>query len=339
MRPSRFSTVLSVSLSACAEDPVTVGRTAQAESASGWKIIQAADFNKDGLGDALWNDPVTNRITVWEMRGRSLVEPGPVIPGPPGDGWAPVNVLDSSQEGMTDVIWSNPGARLFSIYRMRSGCLIEAGPELPVPGGEGWSAVTGGDSNGDGSADVVFYNASTNRFRISLMRATLPFELGTELPGPPGEGWSIITEGDFNLDGMQDLLWYNTRTQHMAVSLLRGTELLEISPEIPSPPGEGWATTNTADFNFDGMADVIWNNSTTNRAAVYLMRGTELLEAGPEIPGPPGDGWAAPTAGDADGDGMADIYWFNNQHGARMAIWTMHGTRLFATGPEIPGPH
>lgn len=317
---------------------VLVVSAARAESGSDWKIIQAGDFDGDGLADAVWNDPVTNRMAIWRIRGQALVEPGPVIPGPPGEGWSVVNSSDFNADGMHDVIWSSPKTRAYSVYLMRGVHLLEAGPVLPVPGGEGWAAVTSGDSNGDGCADVVFHNAATNRFRIALMRGTLPFELGPEIPGPPGDGWSLITEGDFNLDGLQDILWYNTVTQRMAVSLLRGTELLETGPEIPSPPGEGWAATNTADFNLDGMADVLWSNSRTSEAAVWLMAGTELLEAGPEIPGPPGAGWEAPTAGDADGDGLSDIFWSTNQPRARMAVWNMRGAHLEAPGIEIPGP-
>jgi hypothetical protein len=192
--------------------------------------------------------------------------------------------------------------------------------------------------NGDGFGDAVLNNPVTNRLVIYLMRGTHLLEPGPEIPGPPGDGWAVVTTGDFNADGFQDVLWFNATTQHIAIYLMRGTRLLEAGPEIPGPPGDGWAATNTGEFNLDAMADVLWNNSTTNRVAVWLMRGTRLLEPGPEIPGPAGDGWISPTAGDVDGDGMSDIFWYNNHAPTRMALWLMRGTHLVAPGREMPGP-
>lgn len=50
--------------------------------------------------------------------------------------------------------------------------------------------------------------------------------------------------------------------------------------------GGGWKVIGAGDYNFDGMADAIWQNTTTNRIAVWLMSGTKLLLPGPEVPGP-----------------------------------------------------
>jgi hypothetical protein len=85
------------------------------------------------------------------------------------------------------------------------------------------------------------------------------------------------------------------------------------------------------------MADVVWYNATTQRMAVWLMRGTALLAAGPEIPAPPGGGWSAVTTGDFNGDGMADVIW-ENLVGHQFAIWLMGGTAPLVVGPALPMP-
>ena len=95
---------------------------------------------------------------------------------------------------------------------------------------------------------------------------------------------------------------------------MRGTErTARGGREIPGPAGAGWIVNTVADFNLDGMEDILWSNGVTGSMAVWLMRGTEVLEAGPEIPGPRGGGWELTTAADFDGDGMADVLW--NAHG------------------------
>ncbi len=67
------------------------------------------------------------------------------------------------------------------------------------------------------------------------------------------------------------------------------------------------------------------------------MRGTEPFERGPEIPGPPGDGWTCAPCTDFNLDGMADLLWYNPTTN-RMAVWLMAGTTPLERGPEIPGP-
>ena len=90
-------------------------------------------------------------------------------------------------------------------------------------------------------------------------------------------------------------------------------------------------------FNFDGMVDVIWNNSAHGSMAVWLMNGTLLRTAGPELPGPIGAGWSVAYAADFNFDGKADAIW-QNPAPLRMTVWLMNGTHLLLPGPEIPGP-
>ena len=82
------------------------------------------------------------------------------------------------------------------------------------------------------------------------------------------------------------MIWSNSTHGSMAVWLMNGTQLLAAGPEIPGPAGPGWSVVYAEDFNLDGMADALWQNTTTPRMAVWLMAGTQLLAPGPEIPGP-----------------------------------------------------
>jgi len=68
------------------DDAGSLGAASQREAQSGWKIIQGTDFNRDGLGDVLWNEPATNRITVWLLNVAQILARGPVLAGPGADG-------------------------------------------------------------------------------------------------------------------------------------------------------------------------------------------------------------------------------------------------------------
>ncbi len=95
---------------------------------------------------------------------------------------------------------------------------------------------------------------------------------------------------------MADLLWYNAATNRLSVWLMRGTEPRERGPELPGPPGDGWMCVPALDYNLDGMEDLLWYNPVTNRLSVWLMRGTEPFERGPEIPGLPAAAGSPPSA-------------------------------------------
>ncbi len=317
--------------------PPALGAAKERLTASDWKVIGTGDFNFDGMTDVLWNDPGKNTMAVWLMRGTHLLTPGLVIPGPTGDGWRTLTPADFNLDGMADVPWSNCGKSTMATWLMAGPRVLIPGPEIPGPLGDGWSAVTAADFNFDGSADMLWYNAEKNRMAVWLMAGSKLLLAGPELPAPVGLGWVVTTAADFNFDGMADVLWNNPGTNQMAVWLMTSTQLLMPGSVIPGPIGAGWSTVAAADFNFDGMVDVIWNNSTHGSTAVWLMNGTLLRTAGPELPGPIGAGWSVAYAADFNFDGMADVIW-QNPTPLRMTVWLMTGTHLLLPGPEIPGP-
>jgi hypothetical protein len=193
------------------------------------------------------------------------------------------------------------------------------------------------DFNRDGMSDLLWYNPTTNRLTVWLMRGTEPFERGREIPGPPGGRWLPGFAADFDRDGIADVFWYDEAENRMAVWLMAGTEVRVPGPAIPGPPGEGWLLASAGDFNHDFMADALFYNTRSKRISISLMLGTGLLEQGAEILAPPGEGWIVGNAGDVNGDGMWDVLWLDTEP-LRMRVWLMNGTVPLEMGPDIPGP-
>jgi hypothetical protein len=239
------------------------------------------------MADVSWFNPRTQRAAIWLMRGTHLAEPGPEIPAPPGPGWTLPYMGDFNGDGLHDFPWYNPDSGRLTIWLMAGTHVLEKGPEIPgMPGGEGWTIPATGDFNGDGLFDLLWLNPKTNRISVWLMRSTEVLERGPEIPGPPGEGWIIPSTGDFDGDGLADVIWTNPDRGLMTVWLMRGTCLREPGREIPGPPGPGWSIGSAGDTNGDGMADAVWHNPDAGRFAVWLMAGTHVLEPGAEMPGP-----------------------------------------------------
>ena len=158
--------------------------------------------------------------------------------------------------------------------------------ETPAGPSSDWSAVTAADFNADGMSDILWFNSVTGRMTVWLMEGAQLLVAGAELPGPAGDGWAAVQAGDLNQDGMADVVWYNSTTGKLRIWLMEGTHLLAEGPEIQGPPGSGWLVPSVADFNRDGMQDVLLYSPSQRRVAVWLMNGAQLLAPGPLLPMP-----------------------------------------------------
>ncbi|WP_437648495.1 FG-GAP repeat domain-containing protein [Sorangium sp. So ce362] len=310
------------------------GAATQRRHGDGWEIIQTADFNADRMADVIWYDAERNRIAVWLMNGSDLLAPGPFIPGPGGDGWV-VWANDFDADSMADLLWSHEERHLMAVWLMDGSRLRAPGPFIPGPIGGGWTALPG-DFDFDRMADVLWLDPDQNQMAVWPMNGVHLLAAGPPIPGPIG-GFSFGFPVDVNLDRMADVIWIGIEQDLMLVWLMHGGQPLAAGPVIPGPIGDGWVATGVGDFNADGMIDVLWGNEESGLIAVWLLAGSQLLAAGPVIPGPIGDGWSARAAGDVNLDGMADVIW-QRAGTSEMAVWLMEGSRVLAPGPVIPGP-
>lgn len=326
---SGFFTALLVACSALAT-------AAQQEIVDDWEIFTIADTNGDGLGDVLWFSRSANLLEVSLMNGARVLAHGPPIPGPSGDGWMPVTATDFNGDGLADVIWTNPDRGTMAVWRMDGACLVAPGPLLLGPPGEGWYVTAAGDTNGDGLSDVVWSNDATDYVAVWLMDGTHVRARGTKIHGPTDTDHVLQDLVDTDGDGLNNLLWVHPREDTLETWSMHGTHLVARRHGIPGPLGVGWKAVVAADFNSDGLADLISEHLEHGTMKVSLLNGPHLLAMGPEIPGP-GEGWRLVTAGDTNGDGMADAVW--QKKGTRLfTMWLMSGVHVLAQGPVLSGP-
>jgi hypothetical protein len=224
-----------------------------------------------------------------------------------------------------------------TVWLMNGTHILASGPEIAGPPGEGWVVGTAGDVNGDGMADLVWSNVAKARISVWLMNGTHVLARGPELPTPAHGAHLLRDLGDVNGDGLADIVWTEPDKNRMEVWLMAGTHPFELGSHVPAPTGTGWEAVILADFNRDGLQDVIWTNAARGTMAVWLMRGTQILMSGPEIAGPPGEGWSVTSADDVNGDGMADASW-QKKGTSLFSIWLMNGTQVLAPAPILPGP-
>lgn len=123
--------------------------------------------------------------------------------------------------------------------------------------------------------------------------------------------WHVVGVGDFNGDGISDILLRNDNgTVTDWLGQPNGT-LVDNSQHASFGTGADWQIVGTGDFNGDGMSGVLWrrndgamsdwlgdsNGSFTVNSAVNITTGSE---------------WQIAGTGDFNGDGRTDVLWRRN---------------------------
>ena len=74
--------------------------------------------------------------------------------------------------------------------------------------------------------------------------------IGSGSLGNPGPSWHAVGTGDFNGDGLSDILWQNSSGE-VVIWEMNGTNV--IGSGSLGNPGPSWHAIGTGDFNGDGL--------------------------------------------------------------------------------------
>jgi hypothetical protein len=72
----------------------------------------------------------------------------------------------------------------------------------------GWTLAGVGDIDRDGTADLIWYNASLGKANYWLLNADGTKRSGVTI-GTAAVGWTLAATGEINADGTADLIWHN----------------------------------------------------------------------------------------------------------------------------------
>jgi hypothetical protein len=201
--------------------------------------------------------------------------------------------------------------------------------------------VGGGFDNPVASAERFAYSTGiwTARAPMSVARILQTY---TRLPS--GE---ILIAGGTNsvIKSIKGFEIYNPRTDiwhspgfltvahklHTATLLQDGRVLVaggQDETDLPTPSAEvlTFQYQQTTDFNADGKPDILWRNSSTGEAAIWLMDGA-TPSAGASLGIVADMNWKIAGIADFNSDGKADILWRNSANGQN-AVWFMNGTTV-----------
>lgn len=255
---------------------------------SDWKLADTGDFNGDGRIDLLWRND-GGQLDIWTMNGSQIVASNTITQGgaraAPASDWSVASVEDFTGDGRSDILWRNTSGQL-DLWTMDGAQIVASNivtqGGAPAAPGKSWMFVDAADFNGDGRTEALWRNSSGQLDLWTMDGARIVASNSITIGGSlaaPGADWSVVGVDDFTGDGKADVLWRNA-DGHLDLWTMNGAQIVR-SDHVTSngtvvAPGSEWWITDVGDFNGDGHADVLWQN-TNGSLDVWNMNGAQLV--------------------------------------------------------------
>ena len=331
---------------------------ADATPSGTWNVEALSDFTGDGKADILWRDASTGVLNMWALNGADVVI-GSNTGALQNNGsnaslpaaWQVEGAADFTGDGKSDILWRNSSTGAVALWSM-DGRTVSTGANtgiVQVNGGNAalvsvWRNEGVADFTGDGKADVLWHNTSTGSVvlwamdgRTAVAGANTGAVQNNGAAVTLGGDWKSEGVADFTGDGKMDVLWRNSSTGAVALWQMDGRSMVAGSntgtvqlngQNATMALSTGWVVAQTADFNNDGKADILWRNNSTGRVALWNMDGRTVLSSSllQQTNAPAAVASTAQALGteDYDGDGKADVLWRDTASG-QVSLWTLNG--------------
>lgn len=280
------------------------------------------DFDGDGRSDVLWRDP-TGAIHEWSATSTGAFVDGWTL------GWvATANVAatgDFNGDGREDIVLlggnsSASGTLLISALQTQSAGFQpdwEAATMVP----SGWHIAGEGDFNGDSKTDLLMRNDNgvVAAWLIGPADSTIvdvpdaPF-VPQPVNGAANSSWHIVGTGDFDGDGISDILWRNDSgylTDWLGTATGAFTD--NVAHAGNGAADVSWQIAGTGDFNGDGLTDILWRNANGYTTEWLGTSNGEFTDNNANAgTGAADASWQVVNIGDFNGDGMDDLLWRNS---------------------------
>jgi hypothetical protein len=248
-----------------------------------------------------------------------------------------------SGDSFADILWWNNQDGTVYLWEMGGGgnpLALKTETFLFDEDEAQYQIVATGDFNQDGTLDLVEWQLATGVVYLRMVAGGVVgprYRLGSASPSY----WSVRGAGDFDQDGVADVLFrrdtgvvYCWLIQGGATPIVKSGGVRRLGYATP----EGWEiTAGAGDYDNNGYCDMLWRekapgNPGPNPAPYCWLLGgwngiypiiNAVVRMTPDV----GEGleWQLAGTADFDGDGKDDLLWRNDGTGEQK-VWLMDGT-------------
>jgi hypothetical protein len=241
--------------------------------------------------------------------------------------------ITASQAGNASYSAAIPVTRSFTVNPAEPSGTLSSNPIVSFPTGAYPASVAVGDFNGDGHLDIATANEAGDNVSVLLGDGVGGFTAAPGSPFAAGVSPTSLVVGDFNGDGIPDLVTANTYGTTVVVLLGNGLGGFTAAQGSPFATGPGPASVVIGDFNGDGIQDLATADDGSDEVSILLGNGAGGF-ANP-VSFPVGLTPGSLAVGDFNGDGIPDLATANVNSG-NLTVLLGNGTGGFVSAPGSP---
>ena len=272
--------------------------------------VAVGDFNGDGIQDLAIANGGGGDVTILLGNGSGGFSAASGSPFAVGAVPISVAVGDFNGDGIEDLATANYSSHNVTVLLGNGAGGFSAATGSPFAVGTNPYSVAVGDFNGDGFADLATANFGSSDATVLLGNGSGGFSAATGSPFAAGTEPFSVAMGDFNGDGVSDLVIAGGDT--VTVLLGNRSGIFSAAPGSPFAVAPIPIFVSVGDFNGDGIPDLAITSFTSSDVTVFLGNGSGGFSAAPGGPFYLGMGSGSVAVGDFNGDGRTDLVSANN---------------------------
>jgi hypothetical protein len=231
-----------------------------------WKVVATGDLEGDGKADLILQNSTTGVVAEWRMNGLTMMSGANITTASTQQ--RIVGTYDFNHDGKADIVLQNTSTLAVAIWQM-NGSTIAAAQIVATPAA-GWKAIAAGNIGGDA---IVLQNTGSGDVARWLING---FTLTGGTPIGTAASSKLIGLGDFNTDGVDDLLFQSPSTNAVSIWRLNSSAAITGAMAIATPAA-GVTVLGAADYDGNGRSDILLQNTSSNGISMWQTDGNTLL--------------------------------------------------------------
>ena len=291
------------------------------------------DFNGDGISDVLLQDKTTGEVGAWLVKNggapNDWKEMGVIAPG----AWNVVGVGDFDGNGISDVLLHNQVTGEVAAWLIMNNA-PNGWKSMGIAPAATWKVVGTGDFDGNGLSDVLLQDQTTGGVGAWLIPSASGINGWKDLGIAPVATWKVLGTGDFDHNGLSDVLLQNLTSGEVGAWLVQSGNTLNGWISMGFAPTATWKVVGVGDYDTNGFSDVLLHNQGSGEVGAWLIQSGGAPNIWRSMGIAPVATWSVVGTGDYDAGGSSDVL-LHDQTSGEIGAWLIQNGSVFNTWKSL----